>query len=225
MKPILVFLAIFFSSYGMGNAQHKGSWGIYGGLQIAQTSYSGVKGSIDVHWRQKHSIGISMAWIDRKATNMPEDYDQYRRQSWFGSGEVPEGFYIWTLSYGRYVPVDRAGTLRLHLKAGLSAGIYEGPENFQLVYHPASGGWLGGPAYSTYEYDYVTRDLYGLTLNPSVEYAPGRGFGFTVGALACVNNQRFCLAAEFGILFGRVRGRKPGASATNRLNLVPALTN
>jgi hypothetical protein len=185
MKPILILLTVFFAFCGSAGAQRRNTWGLYGGFQSAHTKYGGAKGSIDVHWHRKHSIGINITWMVRDANNLPEDYDIYRRHTfWDNGGTLPVSIYIWTLSYGRYLPLDRAGKLRMHLKMGLSAGSYKTPDNFRLVYHPASGGWFGSSAYSTYEYDYVTRELYGVTLNPSIEYAPVRGFGFTIGALA-----------------------------------------
>jgi len=76
-------------------------------------------------------------------------------------------------------------------------------------------GFNLGTSSPHYKSDYVSRDLYGVSLNPSLEYAPGRGFGFTAGFIACVNNQRFCIAGEGGILFGLVRNRKKLLANTN----------
>lgn len=195
------------------NAQHAGKWGMYGSLQLTQVDrYTGFKGSIDVHWRQKHSVGLSLAWIERNSSNVPSDYDQYRPNYWFGSNDpMPDIYYIWTLSYGRYVQLTRDNKLRLHLRAGLSAGTYETAENYQIVYPASSGSGMGfnlGISSPHYVSDFVKRDLYGVSLNPSLEFAPGRGFGFTAGFIACINNERFCMAGEWGILFGLVRNRK-----------------
>lgn len=197
------------------SARHVRNWGMYGGLQITQASMTGVKGSLDVHWHQKNSIGISLAWIETRGRNVPSDYDQYRPQSWFGSNDpLPDLFYIWTLSYGRYSRLTHDGKLRVHARVGLSAGLFEGAENYRLVYHPSTG-WLSS-TYTTYVHDDASRNFYGVTLNPALEYSPGRGFGFTAGALACINSERFCIAGEAGVIFGVIRNRAKRSAAASQ---------
>jgi len=114
------------------SARPIGNWGIYGSLQCTQVDrYTGFKGSVDLHWHQKHSVGLSLAWIERNSTNTPSDYDQYRPNYWFGSNDpMPDGYYIWTLSYGRYIPLTRDSKLRVHLRGGLSMGTFSRAENY-----------------------------------------------------------------------------------------------
>jgi hypothetical protein len=206
MKNVTAAIAVLWLSISSAAAQRSANWGMYGGLQIAQTNLTGFKGSLDVHWNQKQSIGVSLAWVSRKSGHVPADYNQYRPVSWFGNNDpLPDFFYIWTLSYGRYFRLTHDGKLRVHARAGISAGEYEAAENYRLVYH-SGGGWFGS-SYTSYAHDDISRNFYGVTLNPALEYSPGRGFGFTAGAMACINNQRFCMAGEAGIIFGIIRNK------------------
>lgn len=201
MKSIVFAILLICLPHLSVNGQHAASWGIYGSAQITQSSYTGIKGSLDYHWRQKHSVGISLAWIERKADNVPDDYYRYRAGN---SEPVPNDYYIWTLSYGHYVPLIHNEKLRLHIQAGFSVGEYKTAENYRLNYVPPNTGyWIIG-----WKYDDVTMTLYGITINPAIEYVPARGFGITAGMLACINNQRFCVAAEGGVLFGVMHNRK-----------------
>ena len=206
MKAFIITAALFSLSLSPADARRTASLGIYGSAQITLASYPGLKGALDVRVDQTHSIGLSVAWITRSA-----GYAGHNSVFSFDNEEpTADNFMIASASYGRLVPLTRNGKLQLHLKAGVSAGVIRTVDNYRLVYH--SSGVSFGPGFSPYyryEFDLVNKPLYGITLNPSLEYTPVRGFGVTLGTLACINNQRFCMAAECGILFGIVRNRTP----------------
>ena len=172
---------------------------IYGGIEGEFGNYVGIGASLNGIW-QKNAWGLSVSYLERNASNVPDDYSG-KALFTVGSGAPKQELKMGAATYGWALPAKNSLT-RYVLRAGISVGVVETPTNYTSV----SGSFLYGNG-PNYDYDYAQRTAIGFVVNPGIEFPCSRGFGFSLSFTANFNTISSSYTGNFGVLFGRLRKR------------------
>ena len=157
-----------------------------------------VQAGLELIFPNELSLAAFFTASIRDSPNKPHDYQVV---NFLGRGAdykiVSEQLSLAVLTVGKTWWLSKHSVTRLNLKGGPLLGTFSTPENFIK----------GGALYSNYTYDRNKYFTTGLTFQPCLLFAVGRGLGFNLGAMAIINKYRNIYGVTVGISFGKLRSK------------------
>jgi len=198
MKKI-VFVILLCNSIHLANAQNEAltfdeNHFIYLGLQGGIGNYYTPSYSIDLNYvyKCKYSAKLLYSEIDSKPKDYPNDHRPFKQGL-----DPTENLRTLELLVGRVFNLNKAGTIRANLSAGVGYAIYR-----KAVYER----W--DFSLNNYPWHYEDRHPITFILNPKIEFPLTKGWGLVISPMVKINNQRVFFGIEFGTIVGLLRARK-----------------
>ena len=167
-------------------------------------NYFGGKVSVEYLNIKDQSFTIGVYGQGRIAPNLPKDYVSpaalFEKLFLFGLNlDTPmEERTTYYLSTGKVFKSKKSNT-RFNLTGGLGYIYMTTPVNFIKTTVQGSS--------ENYSYDYKKEYSFGLVINPSVDFAVWKYFGFSAGLISIISKDRFSYGFEASYLVGLVNNR------------------
>lgn len=202
MKRTLSILVFIFSSYSM-NAQFAENNSIYATTEL---SYGNIRGGVDLNLnyliQNKYTFKIGYSGHGQIAESTPDDYSVGLANYIFGGfGFIDRPYdqvHNYKLTAGGIYKLNKKGTIRLNLSAGLGYTVVRKPEN-----------WLMNPniLVENYTWNYNDRNALSLILNPKLELIVNNWYGLTLSPLLILNSHSSYVGIGLGQMIGLLKKR------------------
>jgi len=204
MKIYLIILGVLICQ--IASAQKLENRNLYFKLGGSIGNFNGGKISLEYINLKGQSFSIAMCGQGRRAPNIPKDYVSPsgifgKILFWGQELDYPkENRTTLYLATGKNIDLNQNGKIRLNFAGGLGCSYLTTPINF-IKKEPQ------GTA-ENYYYLYKKEYSLGVVLNPSVDFAVWKYFGFSAGILSIISKERFSCGVEVSYLIGLVNNRK-----------------
>ncbi len=210
LLPLLIFL------YGINNlsAQVVEKKAFYYSAEFNAGNYYGLNLNANYVRDEKYSFQVGYAAHFRKAKNQPENYSPGLVGVLFLGLLNPidqvENFHALS---GRIFLLNRKGTIRINLLAGIGLAIIKEPVNWEYL----DSSWLS----QNYTFDYSTHSTLSFIFNPKLEFPFTRYYGFTLSPLIHINKDSNFYGIGIGHMVGLLRRKNPPKQNIDKKNQPP----
>jgi hypothetical protein len=197
MRVKLLLLLLSLLACGSARAQNSARGPlVYWHLSLSPDMQRGfgLAGGAACLFGKRHEIAMAYRAFSQPVDYEPADFHYGGKHG----GELNKSFEGGQVTYAyalnaRFWP----GRLRYLLRGGLVIGRIGVPHNFRPRAQTS-------PWESNYDYDFDMRTYTGVILNPSVDIAPGRVIGMTLGPYAFFGERMNSAGIMIGAIIGRV---------------------
>ncbi len=199
MRSFLIIITGILISYNVSGQRRNVEWGtsenpfMYGEMAISYGTHLSGKVGINTIYPNDNILSVIAFFDTRRDPNAPSDFKQGLIAT-----NPQQTLYMTGVCLGKVLYTDHQA-IRYTVKGGASLGMIRTPENYE-----GNSGLFN----SNYTYSHKTQVTAGLLINPTVEFAIARRFGFSFGMFSNVTFNSLVVGMEGGILFGRLRNRK-----------------
>ena len=197
MKTLLTTLFILIFSLQL-TAQFSEKNAIYLSLELVAGNYSGANLNLNYVFNEKISLQAGVFGYSRKAKSKPNGYSSGLLGSFLYQPREEMNGYQFLI--GRVIVLNKRGTTRANLSGGLGFTKIEAPENWAYT--------GSNPLVPNYGYDDAKKNAVSLIINPKIEFAFTRYFGFTLSPILQINKESTFVGIGFGLVTGLLRGNK-----------------
>lgn len=197
-KVAILFLLVFITAqlYSQSDSTNRFYFGIYGGLGSTKNIH------LDVNHISSNDYTINLFYLLQFENSEFAPHD-YRPEGIITLGYVPlTTIHSFGFSYGKMVNLN-IKAIKFTLQGGLLFGWMKTPYNFK----PRSvGAWLDFG--SNYTYEKKEEIVFGLIINPKINFIFTRVVGMSLGVCANINFVKPTIAGELGINIGKLKKNK-----------------
>lgn len=198
MKNLLLILFLFFSSLA-ANAQFSENNAIYYSGSLELGNYLGIDMNANYVLKEKYSFRLGFAGFVRNPKAAPSDYSSGLLGAMtFGLANPYDQLNNFQIAAGRIISMNKKGTIRANLSAGIALTNIKETYNWQRVE-------VGGFLTPNYTYDYHDYNTFSLIINPKIEFPFTRFYGLTLSPLLIINKDRTYVGLGIGQMVGLLR--------------------
>lgn len=175
---------------------------LYGKMSGSLGKYPGGKYSLEFINSNNISYTLGVYGQGRRYDDLPSDYKPPNgifSVFLFGLDFPMEERTTVYLGLGKILQTDE-GKTRFNLSAGLGCNLLSYPSNFIKITPSGTS--------ENYSYNYKKGYSIALILNPTVDLAVWRYFGFSTGLISVISPNGSSFGFEFSYMFGAVRHKK-----------------
>jgi len=200
MRLKLVFLGIMISHFASGQILQDRD--LYLKMSGSLGNYYGGKISLEYINKKDYSFSLGVYGQGRKYRDLPNDYvSPSGIFAWmsFGLDYPQEEWTTFYITFGKILKTSN-DKIRFNLSGGLDFNNLKYPSDFKKI-TPVNTS-------ENYSYTYLTKNPLGLIINPTVDFAICKYWGFSTGLISNISPNRCSLAFEVSLLCGIVRNEK-----------------
>jgi hypothetical protein len=191
MKLLTLFILIIVSNFTLAQRGEKGNFYTDIGLQLG--NYIGFDFSGNYIIKDNYTINAGIFYVLRKNDDRPEDYSGEFLN--FGFNAPYDQLISYRIGAGRLYKLNAKGTIRLHLAVGIGLTIIKEPSNY--VFLPDADSWS-----QNYSWNYESKNVIGLTLNPKLEFPFTKYFGLSLSPLIHLTTSRTYYGVSVSYMVG-----------------------
>lgn len=210
MNRIIITFLLIFSVHSV-KPQFAENNAIYATVELNIGNYVG--GDLNLNWvyKEKYSLKLGYTGNTRKPRSQPEDYSSgVVGIMLFGLGGPNDQLETFQISAGRIYKLNKTGTIRANLSAGIGYTTIGEPVNWQR----SNNGFLG----ENYSWEYRKYSTVSLIINPKIEFPLSRFYGLTLSPMVQINKNRTYFGIGLGSMIGLLRKRDNLTSDRNLEN-------
>ena len=201
MRYCFIFFGILFSQVVC--AQILEDRDLYFKASGSLGNYFGGKVSLEYVNTKDQSFCFGIYGQERRSHNIPKDYvppsGVFGQVFLFGLDYPMEERTTYYLATGKILKLHNSRT-RFNFVGGLGCSYLKTPIDFIKKIPQGSSA-------ENYSYNYKNEYSFGLVINPSVDFAVWKYFGFSVGLISIISKDRFSFGFEVSYLIGLVNNR------------------
>ena len=209
----IISLSMLFLCISMASTQaQKKKHAFYATGALNFGNYFGGDLNLNYVLKEKYSFKIGYTGNIRTAKSRPEDFET----GFFGLFDYPPTLFWYPYAYvylldgpfdiivnyrfdaGRIYKLNPSGTVRINAAVGLGYTTFTEPVNWEK--HNSLLGLFGN-----YSWNYKSRNTISLIINPKIEFALTKVFGFTISPMVQMNEYRTYFGIGMGIMLGVLR--------------------
>ena len=173
---------------------------IYLGNELNIGNYLGLDLNMNYVHLEKYSFRVAYSGNIRKANSLPPDYSSGLIGAMlFGLATPVDQMENFQIGLGRIYGINKTRTIRANISVGLGYTTIREPENWQ-----ATGGAF---LVENYSWNYDKYNTLSLILNPKIEFAFSRFYGFTLSPMLQISKDRMYFGVGIGQIMGLLRNR------------------
>ncbi|TQD38647.1 hypothetical protein [Haloflavibacter putidus] len=200
-KKILLLVILVVALQNL-NAQFSKNHTIYATTAANFGNYLGADLNLNYVYKEKYSVKLGYTPNIREADNTPADYTGGLTDLLFFEFFKPyDELHSFNLSVGRIYKLNKKGSIRLNLSAGIGVVHLKEPTNWQPVEDP---DFLG----NNYTYDFKEYNTFNFVFNPKIEFPFTRYYGVSLSPMVQINKDRVYFGIGIGQMFGVLRSKK-----------------
>lgn len=204
MRICLVLMLVLICQFAF--AQASADKYLYAKISGSIGMFYGGKLSMEYISPKGQTFALALYSQMRKAPGIPSDYSSplgiFGKALFWSPGfdypqEIRNTVYV---STGKVIALNSAGKTRLNLSGGIGCSYLKTPVDFVPV----------DPVVTAENYTYSSSTGYSvaLVLNPVVDFAIWKYFGFSTGLISIISRDRVSCGIEISYLLGYVNSRK-----------------
>lgn len=197
MKRLAILLCLWINIQG-ANAQFSQDHAIYmtNGLNLG--NYFGISFDLNYNYQDSYAFKLGYTGNVRRPKSQPDNFTGGVAGPFTFDLDGPyDHFNSFYVSVGKIYPINLKRTLRLNASIGLAYTRIREPENWQFI----DNTFL----IDNYLWNYKTSNTISLIINPKIEFALTRLYGFTISPMIQINPTRIYAGIRFGQMVGLLR--------------------
>ena len=209
MRQVILLLMLFLC-ISIANAQsQKKKHTFYATGELNLGNYFGGDLNLNYVLKEKYTFKIGYTGNVRTATSIPEDYDDgffllmpfWSSFSTLDCSTPKEHIGNYRFDVGRIYKLNPSGTIRINAALGLGYTTVTEPV-WKKKKQKCFLFFCDGPNYS---WNYKEKRTISLIINPKIEFAFTRIFGFTISPMVQINKYRTYFGIGIGTMLGVLR--------------------
>lgn len=178
---------------------------IYLGSELHIGNYIGLDLNLNYVHLEKYSFRIAYSGNIRKANSLPPDYSSGMIGAMlFGLATPVDQMENLQIGLGRIYGLNETRSIRANISLGLGYTTIREPKNW----HATRSSFL----VENYSWNYDKYNTLSLIINPKIEFAFNRFYGFTISPMLQLSKDRTYFGVGIGQIMGLVRNKiKPEA--------------
>lgn len=199
---LIVLLLISLINYSQNDSCYKYYVGVNGGKGMTSDFHT----DLSIVTKSDYVYNIFYLSQNKKSPSLPPDFI-YGGLKIFGDGIPRINICTFGFSCGKLINT-KYNSIKINLRGGFLIGEIFKPYNFVPRQSQSSGMGFNFNLNSNYTYDIKKEYIYGLFLNPGIEFMFSRFLGIRAGICANINLIESTVGGELGIIFGRLKTNK-----------------
>ena len=202
----IISLLVLFLCINMASAQsQEKKHAFYVTGELNSSNYFGGDLNLNYVLKEKYTFKIGYTGNTRTATSIPEDYDDgfflLIPFSTLDCSTPKEHIGNYRFDVGRIYKLNPSGSIRINAALGLGYATVTEPVNWKKKKRQCFI-FCDEPNYS---WNYKEKRTISLIINPKIEFAFTRIFGFTISPMVQINKYRTYFGIGIGTMLGVLR--------------------
>lgn len=181
---------------------------LYLGTELNIGNYLGIDLNLNYVHLEKYSLRVAYSANIRKANSLPADYSSGLIGAMlFGLTTPVDQMENLQIGLGRIYGLNPNRTIRANISLGLGFTTIREPENWQVT--------ESSLLVENYSWEYGKYNTLSLIINPKIEFAFNRFYGFTLSPMLQLSKERMYIGVGIGQIMGLVRNKVKSAPKEN----------